>query len=212
MAWYLNASLTQFRSEVNAAYPNRDKTSDGTIGDESHVGTGSDHNPDAPPEEEVDAWDMDTNLNGASMPPPVADIERLKLLFQAHPSSWYWIHNRVIASRDTGWKRFPYSGRNPHDKHVHWNTREAHDEITTPFGVPLTITELHRLLYSILTADEQTERQVRDMITGGVHSPAGGKGLLTPVLEAIAASGLVPVEAIRQVVREEIDKTRLGVE
>lgn len=126
--WYLNRALTNFRNAVNAAYPNRDKASDGTIGDEAHQNTSSDHNPDA--DGSVDAWDMDVDLRSGN---DAAAIEALKRVFQAHPSSRYWIHNRVICSRSTGWRREPYTGSNPHDKHVHWNTREAYENSSAPW-------------------------------------------------------------------------------
>lgn len=130
MAWQLNPALTRFRNAVNAAYPNRDKASDGTIGDLAHQSTSSDHNPDS--DGSVDAWDMDVDLGTADNP---AAIERLKALFEGHESSRYWIHNRQIASRSDGWIRRPYDGANPHDKHVHWNTREAYENSTAPWNV-----------------------------------------------------------------------------
>lgn len=135
MAWYLNRALTNFRNAVNATFTNRDKTSDGTIGDAAHAATTSDHNPD--PDGSVDAWDMDVDLRSDDDP---AAIEMLKRVFQAHESSRYWIHNRVIASRSTGWRREPYTGANPHDKHVHWNTREQFENSTDPWEVDFMAT------------------------------------------------------------------------
>lgn len=93
-------------------------------------------------------------------------------------------------------------------------------------GEPMTTEELirqaHAFLLQILAADTSTERQVRDMIQGGVQSPANGKGLLTKVMEAIAelqipapapvdvaalAEALKPM--ITETVREELNKTKL---
>lgn len=129
MAWYLNPALTRFRNAVNAAYPNRDKTSDGTIGDEAHQAGSSDHNPDT--DGSVDAWDMDVNLRTGN---DAATLEHLKRVFQAHPASRYWIHNDQIARREYGWRRDSYSyagpNRNRHTQHVHWNTRESYENST----------------------------------------------------------------------------------
>jgi hypothetical protein len=47
MAWYLAPALTVGRAEVNRRWPKRDLTSDGTVGDEAHQATRSDHNPNA---------------------------------------------------------------------------------------------------------------------------------------------------------------------
>ena len=130
MAWFVNRALTNFRAAVNAKYPRRDKGSDGTIGDAAHQAGTSDHNPD--PDGSVDAWDMDVDLNGAGQP-YAADVEALKSVFQAHESSQYWIHNGQIASRNSGWVRRTYTGSNRHDKHVHWNTRQSHENSNAPW-------------------------------------------------------------------------------
>lgn len=130
MAWYLNPALSAFRTAVNATYPARDKGSDGTIGDEAHQATSSDHNPDA--DGSVDAWDMDVNLRSDD---DAAAIEHLKQVFQAHESSRYWIHNRQIASRSNGWRREAYTGANPHTQHVHWNSRQSHENSLKPWEV-----------------------------------------------------------------------------
>lgn len=46
MAWRLAGSLVTFRDQLNAAFPNRSKISDGFIGDAAHQaqGSASDHN------------------------------------------------------------------------------------------------------------------------------------------------------------------------
>lgn len=135
--WRLNPALTNFRKAVNAKYgARRDLESDGTIGDERHRQGTSDHNRD--PDGSVDAWDMDVELNGRGKP-YAADVEALKEVFEAHESSLYWIHNDQIARRADGWRRRPYTdfnsspSRNKHIKHVHWNTRQSHENSTKPW-------------------------------------------------------------------------------
>ncbi|MEH1059402.1 hypothetical protein V6U89_29865 [Micromonospora sp. CPCC 206171] len=153
MAWYLNTALTNFRRAVNEKYPNRDKASDGTIGDADHLSRSSDHNED--PDGSVDAWDMDVDLRSGNDP---AAIEELKRVFQAHESSRYWIHNGKIASRTDGWKRRDYTGKNPHDKHVHWNTRESHEDSAKPWfpkSVPLPTQEVN-VQNLVLAREEKT--------------------------------------------------------
>lgn len=114
MAWYLAPSLAVLRSEVNTRWPNRDHTSDGTIGDEDHQAGNSDHNPNS--REAVDAWDMDNDG---------VDVDAVIAAFQRHPSAHYWIWNRQIADRDEGWRRRAYTGPSPHTEHVHFSIRQS---------------------------------------------------------------------------------------
>lgn len=113
-AWYLAPSLHVGLSEVDQRWPSRDRTSDGTIGDEAHQSRQSDHNPNT--RGAVDAWDMD--VNGP-------DVGEVKRAFERHPSAHYWIHNRQMADADNDWRPTQYSGDNPHTSHVHFSIRQS---------------------------------------------------------------------------------------
>lgn len=112
--WYLAPSLATGRTEVNARWPNRDRTSDGTIGDESHQTRVSDHNPNS--RGSVNAWDID--VNGV-------DIPLILRAFERHPSAHYWIYNRRIADKDNDWTPTQYTGTNPHTAHAHLSIYQA---------------------------------------------------------------------------------------
>jgi hypothetical protein len=186
VAWYLNNALTTFRNEVNAAYPLRDKTSDGTIGDEAHQGGSSDHNPDS--DESVDAWDMDVEVNGKGAAYS-ADVEELKDCFEAHEAAQYWIHNRIIANRDDGWARRSYSGSNPHDKHVHWNSRSSHEDSTKPWGVdqPMTRDEFLGHMRAAMDDPSTRDRFERNTVTYPIDSGYNTLSLFYDIRDALAA-------------------------
>lgn len=114
MPWYLAPSLRVLQGEVNARWPDRDRSSDGTIGDAAHAATKSDHNPNE--RNSVNAWDM--TRSGVD---PWIVIRA----FERHPSAHYWIFDRQIADKDSNWRLRPYTGSNPHTKHVHFSIRQS---------------------------------------------------------------------------------------
>lgn len=168
--WYLNRALTNFRNAVNSAYPNRDKASDGTVGDPAHQASSSDHNPDL--DGSVDAWDMDVDLRSGN---DAKAIEELKQVFQRHPAGRYWIHNRQIAERKNGWRRDKYTGSNPHDKHIHWNSEPTQENSTVPWvikEVDLDSAQDARLR-NVETATKSIEAKVNYLFDLGSRSRAG---------------------------------------
>lgn len=106
-------SLVRLRDQVNAAYPNRSKASDGWIGDAAHASTPSDHNPNS--QGVVNALDL--THSPATGFDAHALAERLRV--NRHPNLRYIISNSRIASAGTGWNWKAYSGSNPHSKHIH---------------------------------------------------------------------------------------------
>jgi hypothetical protein len=112
MSWRLANSLVKLRNQVNAAYPKRNKASDGTIGDTPHQAVASDHNPNF--QGVVTALDL-THHSGYFNAHALAD----RLIKYRHPNLEYVISNNRIAGPWTNWKWEKYSGSNPHTRHIH---------------------------------------------------------------------------------------------
>lgn len=118
-SYFLAQSLVGFRASINAAFPKRDKSSDGWIGDASHAARVSDHNPcwtcTGRQHGIVRAIDVDVDDNDAGH-----DL-RTEVLKAAigHRAVWYVISNGIIYSRTYGWKARAYTGENGHFHHVH---------------------------------------------------------------------------------------------
>jgi hypothetical protein len=118
--YFLAPSLVELRNEINQKYANRDKSSDGWIGDASHAARPSDHNPDWGATGSlygiVRAIDIDSNGDPGVKTPLVDDVLKAAI---GDDRVWYVIWNRKIYSRTYGWRPRDYTGSNPHDHHVH---------------------------------------------------------------------------------------------
>jgi hypothetical protein len=135
----LAKSLITLIDEVDAKYPDRDRSNDGTIGDTSHQARRSDHNPDS--EGVVRALDITHD------PAHGVDTYRLaeNLRTGRDPRIKYVISNRKIfgdegyASRNgvSAWTWGAYNGTNPHDMHVHVsvNADDALADDTKPWAI-----------------------------------------------------------------------------
>lgn len=147
MAWRLAPTLAQLRKEINEAYPLRDKTSDGTLGNAAHAASVSDHNPDS--RGVVCAIDIDEDLQGsASTVYPhfnsgqaakaaFVDVLLRKVRNGELPQLYYIIYERVIYSRTRGFAPKAYTGVNAHDHHVHVSVYHdaKHADSTRPWNI-----------------------------------------------------------------------------
>lgn len=119
MGWRnCQASLT-FAAGVNARWPGRDRTSDGTIGNAEHATRDSDHN----------AWVIvagvgvvrarDTDVDGIDAAWCVEELRKLGAAGDPRlTGGGYAIYNRRITKPDwSGWA--VYTGANAHDHHFH---------------------------------------------------------------------------------------------
>ena len=134
---HLSKAAHTLREQVNSAYPDRDKTSDGWLGDASHSLRPSDHNP-AAPSGVVRAIDLDRDLFTNSKPdrmPYLAD--QIRICAKKDKRISYIIFDRKIASAKSLWRWRTYRGVNPHTKHCHVSFTAKGDNDPRPFNIPL---------------------------------------------------------------------------
>lgn len=99
---------------LNVKWPNRDRKSDGWIGDAAHEASGppeqggSDHNPN----KRGIVNGLDVDRDGIHVPTVIASM-------LVHASTRYVIFNRRIMSTLQGFKPRAYTGSNPHAGHIH---------------------------------------------------------------------------------------------
>jgi hypothetical protein len=155
MTAVLTAALTSLRSGFNTAFPARDKTTDGWIGDAAHQAETSGHNPDdtagvsaeyqdADTKQEVRAVDVDKDLNhpGVTMYDVIrrilatpADVARLRYIIFCPPLGPFGANVPTIWSRNSGWSPRTYSGSSRHDEHAHFSGDPDTDEDGRPWSV-----------------------------------------------------------------------------
>ena len=122
----LSKAAEQLRSEINAKYPNRDKRSDGWIGDTAHNARKSDHNPDK--NGWVRAVDIDSDLLQGSNKESWLLAEQIKMIaLKGDKRISYIIHQQRIASSKQNWAWRVYKGSNPHISHLHISFTQAGD-------------------------------------------------------------------------------------
>lgn len=138
-SWRVAKSLEVLRDQVNKFAPDRDKSSDGTKGDDAHASRVSDHNPDS----HGVVMAMDISHDPAHGVDSYAIAEQLRAARDSRIK--YVISNKKIfgdegyAKRNgkKAWEWSPYSGSNPHDKHIHISVNDAYDS-TEPWAVNAT--------------------------------------------------------------------------
>lgn len=114
MSWRLARSLKTLRDQVNAAWPNRDKRSDGSIGDAKHSSRKSDHNPNAAGD--VCALDIDKDLSDTVTVETIVNA----LVASRDPRIKYLIwRGRILSSKVDAWTWRKYTGSNGHFEHLH---------------------------------------------------------------------------------------------
>jgi hypothetical protein len=122
---------------VDDAFGDRDRKSDGWLGDARHAARPSDHNPDA--QGIVRAIDIDRDLHGVSKPDTMPDLaDQIRLCAKAGDKRIaYVIFDGRIASAKKSWAWRPYDGANKHNHHCHISFTPKGDTDSTFFNIPL---------------------------------------------------------------------------
>lgn len=130
-SWTLTKGLQNLRDQINAAFPDRDHASDGTIGDAAHQAEMSGHNPDdtkgskaawnGDPDStpEVRAFDCDSDLRAA---PAIAQqlVDHIRKLPGVSSVLRYIIYNRTMYHSRDGFAPTKYTGASAHTEHIHF--------------------------------------------------------------------------------------------
>jgi len=124
----------QLREQIDDAFPDRDRVSDGWIGDAKHAARKSDHNPTA--SGIVRAIDIDADLRSHKTESFYL-ADQLRLLARSDKRISYIIFNGKIASWRLNYKWRPYKGINPHKTHIHISFTKLGDTDGGMFYIPL---------------------------------------------------------------------------
>jgi len=137
MTWKLAAAADTLRKQVNSRYPKRDKSSDGTIGDQAHRRRISDHNPDRTGY--VMALDIDEDFGS----PGAAQVFADQLMWHMRTSGDKRIKNIVYEGKVASgtyadkfwvWRSEPRLG---HKHHIHISFDQAAKHDGRPFPLPM---------------------------------------------------------------------------
>jgi hypothetical protein len=128
----------QLREQFDDTFPDRDRRSDGWVGDTRHAARPSDHNPDRQTGT-VRAIDVDRDVSGKAKPDLMPDIaDQIRLCAKAGDKRIsYVIFDGRIASSKKGWSWRPYDGANKHNHHCHISFTQAGDTDGSFFNIPM---------------------------------------------------------------------------
>ena len=114
MTWRVAKSLLHLKKQVDEAFPDRSKDSDGTIGDANHSARTSDHNPDT--DGVVKAMDITHDPDNGVDSYKLAEELRAS---RDHRIKYIISDRKICSSTQSPWMWRRYTGSNPHDHHVH---------------------------------------------------------------------------------------------
>jgi peptidoglycan hydrolase-like protein with peptidoglycan-binding domain len=166
-------ALDTLRTQVNLKYPNRDKSSDGWIGDAGHSARVSDHNPNAAGV--VQALDLTHDpahgFNSYTFADHLRDVKdnRIKYCISNH--------RIFLGHGSNAWTWQPYTGVNPHDHHVHVSVGDSASLYDDPapwdIGTGVVVPPVPVLSNVLKRGDHGDKvRAVQVLLADGIFGPA----------------------------------------
>jgi hypothetical protein len=140
MSWKLAAAAQTLRKQVDTRFPKRDRSSDGTIGDQAHKRRISDHNPDKSGyvmalDLDEDGWPAHTFADQLLEYMRTSGDKRIKnIVYEGRVASGTYSNQMWV------WRSAPSLG---HAHHIHISFAEPAKHDGKPF--PLAILELPRV-------------------------------------------------------------------
>jgi len=135
----LSKAAIQLREQIDDSFPDRDRASDGWVGDTRHAARKSDHNPDE--QGWVRAIDIDAELFGVGVKPfimpDLADQLRIYSKFKREKRISYIIFDGRIASSVLKWEWRRYTGANKHTHHMHVSFKKEADLLGEFYTIPM---------------------------------------------------------------------------
>ena len=134
----LSKAAIQLREQFDDSFPDRDRASDGWIGDTRHATRKSDHNPDE--QGWVRAIDVDKDLFKGGKPDIMGDLaDQLRTLSKSKTDKRisYIIYDGRICSHILNWKWRNYTGANKHVHHVHFSFKKEADLLGEFYQIPM---------------------------------------------------------------------------
>jgi hypothetical protein len=180
VTYRLAASLAVLRDEVNRRWPDRDKSSDGWIGDAAHATRDSDHNPFIIDSNgvgvvralDIDAGEGDNHEIGLWLAAHVCALGAAG--FAALRNGGYVISAGRIASPTSGWRWRVYTGTNQHTHHTHISvsTRQAEYDSPSTWRVAVTSSPVRVLRLATPRMEGDDVRQVQRVLAAWYRLPA----------------------------------------
>jgi hypothetical protein len=160
----------QLREQIDDAFPDRDRRSDGVAASPQHKAHSpkSDHNPDE--NGIVRALDIDSDL-ASDKSAPFDFANQLRLLARHDKRISYIIYNGRIASWIGNYRWRKYRGINPHKTHIHISFTKKGDHDSSMFRMPMLTGE------PINARAKKNRRKLGQVISGRSASDLRNGGL-----------------------------------